>query len=292
MKNSVYTTLVMTAFMALSTATSVFAADKNYSLTLSNPELPAKVEVELHRGQLTVIGYDGKTVEIKAQMKDLKESEQTKHAKKIQKQIKKSWNRHKQPERSTEGLKAVKNTTVSLEIEEDNNEIEISSMTMNQYVHLTLMVPYNTSVESEVFQGGGIEVKDVSGELELQAYQGGIQAINVTGPIVAETQMKDVVVELNEFNSETPTSLTSHLGNIDVTLGANVTANVNVQTFQGEIFSGLDSDFIAIEKVDKKDKSRKQKIVLGGTMQAKVNGGGQDLLLTTYMGNLYIRKAN
>ncbi len=289
--NLMYKTLVAVACLGITSASSVFAADKNYSLTLSNPGQPAKVEVELHRGELTVIGYDGSTIEIKAEMKDREESEQTKHAKKIQKQVKKSWNKHKQPERSTEGLKAVKNVTVNLEIEEDNNEVEISSMSMNQYVHLTLMVPYNTAVESEVFQGGGIEVKDVSGELELQAYQGGIKAMNVTGPIVAETQTQDVVIELNEFNSETPTSLTSHLGNIDITLGAKVAANINVQTFQGEIFSGLDSEFMAVENVDRRDKSRRQKIVLGGTMQAKVNGGGQDLSLTTYMGNLYIRKA-
>jgi len=200
--------------------------------------------------------------------------------------------RHRTEPRSSEGLKSVKNQSVNLEIEENNNSVEIASMAMNQYVQLTLMVPYNTSVESEVFQGGGIEVSDIRGELELQAYQGGVYAKNVSGPIVAETQMDDVVIELSEFNSSTPTSLTSHLGNIDITIDSSVSANINVQTFQGEIFSGLDTEFVAVDQVNKNDKKRKQKIVLGGTMQAKVNGGGQDLSLSTYMGNLYIRKAN
>ena len=80
------------------------------------------------------------------------------------------------------------------------------------------------------------------------------------------------------------------LGNVDITLAKKVAANVNVQTYQGEIFSGLDKDFVVIDEIKKNKKGKKQKIVLGGIMQAKVNGGGQALSLTSYSGNLYIRK--
>jgi len=70
-----------------------------------------------------------------------------------------------------------------------------------------------------------------------------------------------------------------------------VAANVNVQTYQGEIFSGLDKDFVDVDEIKKNNKGHKQKIVLGGIMQSKVNGGGQVLSLISYSGNLYIRKA-
>jgi hypothetical protein len=80
------------------------------------------------------------------------------------------------------------------------------------------------------------------------------------------------------------------MGNVDITLAKTVAANVNVQTYQGEVFSGLDKDFVIVDEVKKNKKGRKQKVVLGGIMQAKVNGGGQVLSLTSYSGNLYIRK--
>ncbi len=57
------------------------------------------------------------------------------------------------------------------------------------------------------------------------------------------------------------------------------------------MFSGLDKDFVVIDEIKKSKKGKKQEIVLGGVMQAKVNGGGQALSLTSYSGNLYVRKA-
>ena len=269
-----------------------YAQEKTYSLSLSNPMEPAILDIEVHTGSVTVVGYDGKTIEITANVSPVKDNPLTKQQKKIKKQINRKMSQHQSSQtRSTEGLKVVKSSMLHLEIEEENNEVEITSETMNQHVDLVIKVPSKSSVSIELYQGGGIEIDNVHGELELESYQGGVNAKNVSGPIVAETYTQDIVIAFSDFNNNTPTSLTSHAGNIDISLASKIKANVNVQTFQGEIFSGLTTDFVASDEVQQKNKGDKQKVVIGGIMQAKVNGGGQDLSLITYMGNLYIRQA-
>lgn len=259
------------------------AAEKNYSLALSKPGEPVSIEIEVYRGSVTLVGYKGDTIEISAKSSVF--SGNDKDLKKVKAKI-----NNNTPTRSNEGLKSVKSQSMRLEIEEKNNDVEISSEFSNQHVDLVIKVPQRSSVEVELHKGGDINIDGISGGLELEAYGGMIIAKNISGPIVAETGRTDIVVSFSNFDKTSPSSLTSHMGNVDITLANKVAANVNVQTYQGEIFSGLDKDFVVVDEIKQNKKGQKQKIVLGGIMQAKVNGGGQALSLTSYSGNLYIRK--
>jgi hypothetical protein len=259
------------------------AAEKNYSLSLSKPGEPVSIDVEVYRGSVTLIGYKGDTIEISAKTSPFTGKD------KDLKKVKKSINQETST-RSTKGLKSVKNQSMRLEIEEKNNNVEINSELLNQHVDLVIKVPQRSSLEVELYKGGDINIDGVNGALELESYQGMIIAKNVSGPIVAETARTDIVVTFSDFSKTNPSSLTSHMGNIDVTLAKKVAANVNVQTYKGEVFSGLDKSFVVVDEVKKSKRGQKQEIVLGGVMQAKMNGGGQALSLISYSGNLYIRK--
>ena len=283
---------LLKSLVILSSITSswLYAADKHYSLPLSKPGEPVSVEVQIHRGNVVIQGYKGDTIEITANNIQPKGVIDTGKKSKLAKKIRKKLN-SVTPPRSVEGLKPVKNSMMRLEIEEQGNEVEISSEQVNQYVNLLIKIPMRSKVSVELYQGGDINIDGIGGSLELEAYEGGINATNIWGPIVAETYQKDIVVEFNGLAEKTPSSLTSQVGNIDITLAKEIKSNVNVQTYQGEIFSGLKANFVANDKVKKKKKGKKQEVVIGGMMQAKVNGGGQELSLITYTGNLYIRKA-
>ncbi|MEW6998230.1 hypothetical protein AADZ86_11040 [Colwelliaceae bacterium BS250] len=260
------------------------AAEKSYSLPLSKPGEPVSIEVEVYRGSITLVGYKGDTIEISSKTSDFLGEDN--NLKKVKPPINQS-----NSSRSTEGLKSVKNQSMRLEIEEKNNEVAISSQVINQHVDLVIKVPQRASINLELYKGGDINIDGISGGLELEAYEGMIIAKNISGPIVAETARTDIVVSFSDFAKTSPSSLTSHIGNVDITLAKNIAANVNVQTYQGEVFSGLDKDFAVIDEIKENKKGQKQEIVLGGIMQAKVNGGGQTLSLISYSGNLYIRTA-
>jgi len=259
------------------------AAEKSYSLPLSKPGEPVSIEIEVYRGSVTLVGYKGDTIEISAKTSTF--AGKDKDLKKVKDKMNKN-----NSSRSTKGLKSVKSQSMRLEIEEKNNEVEITSEVSNQHIDLVIKVPQRSSVEVELYKGGDINIDGINGGLELESYEGMIIANNISGPIVAETARTDIVVNFSNFSKISPSSLTSHIGNVDMTLAKKVAANVNVQTYQGEIFSGLDKDFVVVDEIKKNSKGKKQEIVLGGIMQAKVNGGGQELSLISYSGNLYIRK--
>jgi len=280
MKKTLSSTLVALLIGGMQVAN---AAEKSYSLPLSKPGEPVSIDIEVYRGSITLVGYKGDTIEISAKSSTF--SGKDKDLKKVKNKMNKN-----NSSRSTKGLKSVKSQGMRLEIEERNNQVEISSEVSNQHVDLVIKVPQRSSVEVELYKGGDLNIDGVNGELELESYEGMIIANNISGPIVAETARTDIVVNFSDFAIKTPSSLTSHMGNVDITLAKKVAANVNVQTFQGEIFSGLDKDFVVVDEIKKNKKGKKQEIVLGGIMQSKVNGGGQDLSLTSYSGNLYIRK--
>jgi len=285
MKKTLSFTLPLTLIAMLTSSMQMAsAAEKSYSLPLSKPGEPVSIDIEIYRGSVTLVGYKGDVIEISAKTSTF--SGKDKDLKKVKGRANKN-----NSSRSTEGLKSVKSQGMRLEIEERNNEVEISSEVSNQHVDLIIKIPQRSSLEVDLYKGGDIKVEGISGSLELESYEGMIIAKDISGPIVAETAGTDIVVSFSDFTKKSPSSLTSHMGNVDITLAKTIAANVNVQTYQGEIFSGLDKDFTVVDDIKKNKKGKKQAVVLGGLMQAKVNGGGQELSLISYSGNLYIRKA-
>ncbi len=286
---------------------SAYAIEKTYSLPLSNPGEPVSLEIEVHTGAIYIEGFDGESIEVSATMEEIASNELNKieriikdvsaelkdgrgnNIEKVSEIISGHKNKHKSTQRSTEGLKSVKNNSMQLEIEEEDNEIEISSEYSTQNVILHIKVPKRTRLDIELYKGGDVEINNISGAIEAEAFKGSIIASGVSGPMVAETHNTDIVVSFDKLNQKNPTSLTSHSGNIDITISKNTAAKVNVQSYKGEILSGLATEFVVSEDVQRKNKGGKQKIVIGGMMSAEVNGGGQDITLATYNGNVYVR---
>jgi len=187
------------------------AAEKSYSLPLSKPGEPVSIDIEVYRGSVTLVGYKGDSIEISAKSSVF--SGKDKDLKKVQNKINKN-----NAARSTDGLKSVTSRSMRLEIEEKNNQVEISSEVSNQHVDLVIKVPQRSMIDVELYKGGDIKIDGVNGGLELEAYDGMIIARNISGPIVAETARTDIVVSFSDFAKSSPSSLTSHMGNVDITL--------------------------------------------------------------------------
>ena len=277
--------VLTTALLSLMLSTSVVSA-KDYSLKLSDPAKPASIEISVMKGSITVVGYEGDSVEISSNIESMSNVDTGDSF-----EVDLGWDDDDSgKKRSSAGLKRVSNNAAPIRIEERNNKVEISSQSRNQMVNLTVKVPHKSSVSLQVHKGGDIKVSDVSGAMELANHRGAIYAEGVIGPIIAETHKKDIEVTFKAFAQDTPSSLTSHKGNIDITVTAAVKAKIEVQTYKGEIYSGIEQAFTANEEVKHQRKRNGQEITIGGLMSAKVNGGGQTLTINTYKGNIYVRQ--
>jgi len=82
-------------------------------------------------------------------------------------------------------------------------------------------------------------------------------------------------------------------GDIDVTLPANAKASVRMKTEQGEIYTDFDmvmtSSSARFERSERGDRER-YRISFDRPVVGAINGGGPEISLTTFSGNIYIRK--
>ena len=265
------------AGLVFSTAAISKDREISHSVKLSDPKKPAQIEASLASGSIRVEGYKGSTVEIVAKIKEMK-------------QVSDSNERtEEKTSRSSKGLKKISNKTIFLEIEEDDNEISIGSMNRNQNIELVLKVPFNSNLELGLHRGEDIVIKDVHGSIEVSNHSGPITATGIRGPIVAESMRHDMVVSFDKFSTGKPSSLNAHRGNIDVTLPEKSQLTIEVKTYQGEIYSGLNAEFASIDTVEKGDSEHEKRTSFGGAMAATLNKGNQKLLINTFRGDIYLR---
>ncbi len=142
---------------------------------------------------------------------------------------------------------------------------------------------------------GNVEARNISGNTELNCVSGDVIVENVKGDVTAETvsgnvKMLDVsgadvvkgkalsgaVIYDGEINRSGRYTLNAHSGRVEMRIPAGSAFDFEASTFSGNI----DSEF---------------EIVVSGKMSKKkisgsVNGGGADVNLKSFSGNIYLKK--
>ena len=132
------------------------------SVTLSDPaRLLAFVKASSVNGSITVKAYEGKEVIVEAR------------------------GRNEENERPSGGPKRLNISTTGLTVEEENNEVRISTESYARTIDLTISVPVHTSVKLRAVNDGDIMVTGVDGELDVDDINGAVTLNNVSGSAVA-----------------------------------------------------------------------------------------------------------
>src|SRR6059036_100502 len=185
------------------------------SVNLSDPARPALVKVSLVNGGITVKGYDGKEVVVEARA------------------------RNRESARSDSTMKRIPVSGTGLSVEEENNEVRISSDSFMRAVDLSISVPIHTSLKLSAVNSGDIVVTGVDGELDVNDVNGSVTLNNVSGSAVAHALNGRVLVTFTRVNQK-PMAFSSLNGDIDVTFPADLKANLSLKSDRGEIFSDFD----------------------------------------------------
>lgn len=283
---------------------------------LSNPAKPAKIEASLLRGSITVKGYDGKDVVVEARVRERALGEEgalgalagsTEATKVLQKTMKSfqlaqenarlaKWSAGEQEEkteRSHEGMKLITSAMTGLSVEEDNNTVTVNTQSWKYAVDLTIQVPVSSSLELGAMNDGKVIVENVNGDIEVGCSNGRISLRNVAGSVVAHTVNGDIEVGFTRVSADKPLSFSNMNGDIDITLPADVKASVRMKSQQGNIYSDFDVALkTAPTKVEGAEKTEKGqfRINFDKGIYGTINGGGQEITLTTFNGDIFIRK--
>ena len=241
------------------------------SVNLSDPSRPAFVKASSVNGSITVKAYDGKEVIVEAR------------------------ERNEENEKPSSGPKRLKISTTGLTVEEENNEVRISTESYARTIDLTISVPVHTSVKLRAVNDGDIMVTGLDGELDVDDINGAVTLNNVSGSAVAHALNGHVHVTFAKVNPQKPMAFSSLNGDIDVTFPADVKANVSIRSDRGDVFSDFDVQLQASaprqEVEDARGKGGKYRVKIDKTVHGTINGGGPEYQFTNFQGQIYIRRA-
>jgi hypothetical protein len=284
MKRFFFTLLVLA-----SAATALWSLDSDserVAVPFSDPGKPGLVKANLINGGITVKGYEGKEVIIETKPRSHVVGEDEDE---VEAEVE-----DEKPDKHA-GMKRLNASGGGLNIEESNNIIRIDVPSWKMDYDLFIQVPMNVSLELATVNNGNVTVENVNGDIEVSNVNGAIVLSRIGGAAVAQTVNGDVTAAFTSLDGKKPLSLISLNGDIDITLPATAKATLKMKIDnQGEIYS--DFELALQNKTEKtvEDKRRHgghYRLTIDKTMFGSINGGGQEITLKTFNGDILLRKS-
>ena len=339
---------------------------------LSNPAQPAKIEVTVMRGSITIRGYQGKEIIVEARtrekalnwgpyaelayapavpktpvppsagaapapepaqrhgmsVKDIEEAQkqlekarkdaqvmaqadleaqlaqQADLARKIERDFARAGDVYGQffeqdkkareeKDKKIAGMKKLSGSSSGLEVEEDNNVVTISTQSWKAATDLDIQVPVASALEIQSSMDGAVVVEGVNGEIDINNINGPVTLTAVSGNTLVHTVNGDITVVLTRVAAGKPMSFSTMNGDVDITLPADLKANLKMKSDQGEIYSDFDINMTrqpAASEPATKTEQGKYRITFDKSLFGTINGGGPEISFNTFRGDIYIRK--
>ncbi len=255
---------------------------------LSDPARPARIEVGLVMGSISVVaGKPGEVVLTATTRAD----DENEHEREFDHDSDDDAD-DRERERARAGMRRIPNNALGLEVEEKGNRVEIGVESWARPVDLKIEVPAASSVELSTVNDGDLSVDGIGGEIVLHNTNGEIAVRDVTGPVNASTVNGDVVVQFGRAMASAAMAFSTLNGDVDVTLPASAKVDVLLRSDNGEIYSDFD---IVLERrpaqVESDGKKGRYRIAIAQEQAGKIGGGGAEIFLKTFNGDILLRKA-
>lgn len=265
------------------------------TVPLSDPSRPGTVKLRMIQGSVTVKAGGGRDVVIEANG-DMSP---------------RAGSSRRQPSRA-DGLRRLTQPS-GLTVEEEANVVSISARPSDDG-HVDIQVPARTNLQLSLVNGGDILVQGVEGDIEVNNVNGGITLTDVAGTVVAHSVNDDVKATVRQVSSDKPMAFTSLNGEVDVTLPASLKASLRLRSDQGDVYTDFDiqttpappASGAPTRRPDRDRDTRRQnnrdlrdlkdrtkgafELRVDRAIYGTVNGGGPEVELRTFNGDVYLRK--
>ena len=187
------------------------------------------------------------------------------------------------------GMRRIGDSTRGLEVVQDGDVITVHDQNGNGAVYLT--VPVDTSLKLHTLSGG-IDVEGVHGEVEVHTLNGHLTLTDISGTVTADSQNGPIKVTMDGVDGSKPLAFSTLNGIVDVTLPADVKADLTVKSNHGAVYSDFDVTLGGSRAVTQRNGTSdgRYRIRIDNTIRGTINGGGVDLTIRTLNGAVYIRK--
>ncbi len=242
------------------------------TVALSSPGKPYKLVVGLLTGSIKVTGHSGDNMIINVEVEEDKKSKKT--------------------DQKAAGMKRIgASSGYEINAVEKNNEVTISNNSVMRKIDLDIKVPVNGTLVLNTINEGDIVVSNIKGELEVNNVNGDIKISGISGSAVANTVNGDISAAFLSVTEGKPMAFSTFNGDINLNFPAATKANLKMKTDQGEIFSDFE---VAMDKSSaapvKSNTGGTYKISKDAWVTGKINGGGAEVMVKSWSGDLFIRK--
>jgi hypothetical protein len=271
-------TVIAAAALALGIVAAPLAAQTQAAgsdrvvVPLSHPTQPARVNVSMVFGSITVRAYNGQSVVISTSG---------------------GSGRHERPlPPEAQGMHRL-TLNPAITADEDDNVVNVHMSLFDGGGNVSLEVPVNTSLKLHTVNGGQISVTGVHGDLNVSDVNGEINLNHVSGSILASALNGRIRATVSALDPSKPSSFSSMNGTIDVTLPAATRANLRMRTDHGDIY--IDNGFnfqVRRSQASTRERGRQGmvRVRINRTIEGVLNGGGTEIRFTDFNGSIYVRK--
>ena len=238
---------------------------QSLTVPLSTPGKRGRLEIQNMKGPVTVKGADRQNLLVKYQALGSQEIK---------------------VEDVGGGLKKISGGFSNLEVSEKNNRVEIQSNNFNKGMKIEVEVPADFDLDIHTMNHGNVWIENIRGEATIEALNGRVDAMKISGSVVASSFNGGIRVQFDQLTADTPLAFTNFNGEIDLTLPSSSKADFKFKMMQGDIFTAFDMD-IKPEMIKQKEEGG---FSLDGWMVGKINGGGPVVRIESHHGDVYIRK--
>lgn len=255
-------------------AVNLTAQEQTIKVPLSDPSKPGKLKLVINSGSITVKGYSGKEVIVKA----------------TSNQRNKSWRKDKGGDKK--GLKRISVNSLEFRAEEDDNYVIVDTKSY-QSINFEVQVPKNFGLKLRTVNNGKILVENVNGAMDISNLNGSITLTDVSGSVSADALNKDIKVTFVKVTPNAPMAFSSLNGDIDITFPKTIKADIKIKSDRGEIYTDFDINAKPADaKVAVRNKSGEGKayrVKVEKWVTGTINGGGAEILFKNYNGDVIIR---
>jgi hypothetical protein len=279
-------TLITIGIILITNSIASAQAANEFTVPLTDPAKRGKLKAHLNYGSITVKGTARKDVLVKYKTVEEGHCEDCDHDDDHH-----NHNNDDNKPKSKAGMKKIGGGGMDLEVIESNNFVKAQSDSWAHKLSLEIEVPSGFDLEVHTYNDGDLMITNVQGELELTNYNGEITALNISGSVVATTYNGEIKVTFDKVTDAAPMSFSTYNGDIDLTFPSALKATLKMKTEQGEIFTDFDVNVVSSGPVQVKDQKKGvYKVTIDDWKRGEVNGGGPEMTLKNYNGDIYIRK--
>lgn len=281
-----FSRLALSAGLTLALGAAASLQAERIEVPLASPGDPVTLRVVMMQGSVRIEGWDKPQVVVEVDG-DVATGDQL--------------------ERRSDGMYRIPNRSGRLSATAEGNEVSVRSGWSGDDHDVVVRVPVRTSVIAKLTNGDELEVRGVTGDHELNNINGDVLAKNLRGSVVAHSSNGDVEVEIVQLESGRALSFVSWNGDVDVTLPAGTSADLVLSSRMGEILTDFEFELLPSEpkvsgrrppgsdardpQPDEHGHGHDFRFEMSQDVRARIGGGGPQIEMKSYNGDLYIRRA-